>query len=160
MPKLKKGDPAPDFSLLDQDGKQVSLSDYKGKNIVLYFYPKDFSPGCTKEACTFRDKYEEFTDLGALVIGISGDSVESHKRFLDKYLLPFTLLSDEASKVRKLYGATRLLGAFPGRYTFVIDRNGVIRYVFSSETNMEKHVQETLRVLKSYTAESSDSNDS
>ena len=157
MPKLKEGEPAPDFSLLDQDGKQVYLSDYKGRNVVLYFYPKDFSPGCTKEACTFRDKYEEFTDLGAVVIGISGDTVASHKKFLDEYLLPFTLLSDEEDKVRRLYGATRLMGAFPGRFTFVIDGTGVIRYIFSSETNMEKHVQEALRVLKSYSGGISDS---
>ena len=160
MTKLKEGDLAPDFSLQDQEGKQVSLKDYKGKNIVLYFYPKDFSPGCTKEACTFRDKYEEFTDLGAIVVGISGDSVESHKRFLNEYLLPFTLLSDVDGRVRKLYGATKLWGVFPGRFTFVIDGTGVIRYIFSSETNMEKHVQETLKVLKSYNMRSNDSDGS
>ena len=95
MPKVKVGDIAPDFTLQNQDDEQVSLSEFNGKsNVVMFFYPKDFSMGCTSQACHFRDNYEDFTDLGAVVIGISGDSVESHKKFLDEYLFPFTLLSD------------------------------------------------------------------
>ena len=148
MPKLNEGDIAPDFTLKDQDRKEFTLSNFRGRNIVLFFYPKDFSPGCTKEACTFRDRYEEFTDLGAVVIGISGDSVELHKKFLDEYLFPFTLLSDLEGRVRKLYNATIFMGILPGRYTFIIDNKGIIRYIFSSETNMEKHIQEALRVLR------------
>lgn len=152
MPKVKIGDKAPDFTLPNQDGVNVSLSGYENrKNVILFFYPKDFSPGCTTQACTFRDHYEDFSDLGAEVIGISSDSVESHKKFLDAYLLPFTLLSDENGEVRKLYGSTRGFGLIPGRYTFIIDRQGIIRHIFTSETNMKKHIDEALRVLREIT---------
>ena len=149
MPKVKRGDKAPDFTLPNQNGVLVSLSDYnKQNNVVLFFYPKDFSPGCTTQACSFRDHYEDFTDLGAEVVGISSDSVESHKRFLDEYLLPFTLLSDRDGKVRSLYGSTKGFGLIPGRYTFIIDMEGIIRHIFTSETNMKKHIDEALRVLR------------
>lgn len=149
MPKVKVGDIAPDFTLQNQDNEPVSLLEYKRKsNVVLFFYPKDFSPGCTSQACHFRDNYEDFTELGAVVIGISGDSVETHKKFLDEYLFPFTLLSDKGDIVRKLYGATKGFGLFPGRYTFIIDRAGVIRHIFTSEINMKKHIDESLRILK------------
>ena len=149
MPNVKVGDTAPDFTLKNQDNEAISLSDYKGKsNVVLFFYPKDFSPGCTSQACHFRDNYEDFTDLGAIVIGVSGDSVESHKKFLDEYLFPFTLLSDKGDVVRKLYGATKGFGFLPGRYTFIMDKDGVIRHIFTSETNMKKHTDESLRILR------------
>jgi peroxiredoxin Q/BCP len=149
MPKVRIGEKAPDFSLPNQDGDIVSLSDYYQKNnVVLFFYPKDFSPGCTIQACHFRDNYEDFTDLGAEVIGISSDSVESHKKFLDEYLLPFSLLSDENSKVRKGYGSTKGFGFLPGRYTFIVDKAGMVRYIFTSETDMKKHIDEALRVLR------------
>jgi peroxiredoxin Q/BCP len=149
MPKVKVGEPAPDFTLPDQDGEQVTLSNYRGESsVVLFFYPKDFSPGCTTQACHFRDSYEDFTDLGAEVLGVSSDSVESHKKFLNEYLFPFRLLSDEGAKIRKLYGATKGFGLLPGRYTFIIDKQGVIRYVFTSETNMKKHIDESLRILR------------
>ena len=149
MPKVKVGDKAPDFTLPNQDGEIVSLSDYiYKKNVVLFFYPKDFSPGCTTQACSFRDHYENFTDLGAEVIGISSDSVESHKRFLDEYLLPFTLLSDEDGEVRSLYGSTKGFGMLPGRYTFILDKSGTIQHIFTSETNMTKHIDEALKVLR------------
>ena len=152
MPKVKVGDEAPDFTLRDQDGEPVSLSDYRGRsNVVLFFYPKDFSPGCTRQACSFRDSYEDFTDLGAEVIGVSGDSVESHKEFLDTYLLPFTLLSDPDGQARSLYGATKGFGLLPGRYTYIIDKGGVVRHVFTSETNMRRHVDEALRILREIT---------
>ena len=109
--KVNVGDQAPDFTLPSQTGEDVSISQFRGnKNVVLYFYPKDETPGCTREACTFRDSYELFTDLGASVIGVSADSVESHKAFAEHYNLPFTLLSDVENKVRKLYGATSTLG--------------------------------------------------
>lgn len=121
--------------------------------MVLYFYPKDFSPGCTAQACGFRDAYEDFTDLGAIVIGVSGDTVEAHKRFVDDYLLPFALLSDSDGRVRKLYGATKGFGLLPGRYTLIIDRGGVVRHVFTSETNMGRHVEEATRILGEMEAE-------
>lgn len=149
MTNLRIGQPAPDFTLPDQNNEETSLIDYRNiNNVVLFFYPKDFSPGCTTQACHFRDSYEDFTDLGAVVIGISSDLVESHKKFLDEYLLPFTLLSDRDGEVRKLYGATKIFGLLPGRYTFIIDKDGIIRYIFTSETDMKKHIDEALRVLR------------
>ena len=149
VPNVKVGEIAPDFTLDDQDGNPVSLRDYHGKrNVVLFFYPKDFSPGCTAQACSFRDNYEDFTDMDAVVIGVSGDSVESHKKFLNKHLLPFTLLSDPKGKIRSLYGSTKAFGLLPGRYTFIIDKSGVIRYIFTSEANMKKHTGEALRILR------------
>ena len=152
MPKVKTGDKAPDFTLPNQDGVNVSLSDYKNQsNVVLFFYPKDFSPGCTTQACTFRDRYEDFTDLGAVVIGISSDSVESHKKFLDAYKLPFILLSDQQGQARELFGATKALGFLPGRFTFIIDKKGIVRHIFTSEIDMKKHVDEALRVLREIT---------
>jgi peroxiredoxin Q/BCP len=149
MPKVKVGETAPDFSLQNQDGEIIALSDYyKKNNVVLFFYPKDFSPGCTIQVCHFRDNYEDFTDLGAEVIGVSSDSVESHKKFLDEYLLPFQLLSDEGGKVRRGYGSTKGYGYLPGRYTFIIDMDGVVRHIFTSETDMKKHIDEALRILR------------
>ncbi len=149
MSKIKVGEYAPDFTLPDQDDEPVSLSSYQGvSSVVLFFYPKDFSPGCTTQACHFRDSYEDFTDLGAEVLGVSSDSVESHKQFLDEYLFPFRLLSDEGGKIRKLYGATKGFGLLPGRYTYIVDKSGVVRYVFTSETNMKKHIEESLRILR------------
>ena len=147
--KVNVGDKAPDFTLDSQTGENVTLSDFFGKkNLVLYFYPKDETPGCTREACTFRDSYELFTDLGAEVIGVSADTVESHKAFAEHHNLPFTLLSDLDNNVRKLYGATSTLGFIPGRVTFIIDKKGVIRHFFSSQLQPEKHIEEAKEVLK------------
>jgi peroxiredoxin Q/BCP len=147
--KVNVGDKAPDFTLDSQTGENVTLSDFFGKkNLVLYFYPKDETPGCTREACTFRDSYELFTDLGAEVIGVSADTVESHKAFAEHHNLPFTLLSDLDNNVRKLYGATSTLGFIPGRVTFIIDKKGIVRHVFSSQLQPEKHIEEAKEVLK------------
>jgi peroxiredoxin Q/BCP len=146
MGKLNVGDQAPDFTLPDQEGRRVALSSFRGKNAVLYFYPKDFSTGCTKEACHFRDQFEDFVEAGAVVIGVSSDSQDSHKRFIERYLLPFTLLSDENGEVKKLYGVSGFI--LPGRVTFVIDREGIIRHIFSSQTNMKAHVEEALETLR------------
>lgn len=149
MPKVILGEKAPDFSLPNQDGESISLSDYYKKNkVVLFFYPKDFSPGCTTQACHFRDNYEDFTDLGAEVVGVS---VESHKKFLDEYLFPFQLLSDEGGRIRKGYGSTKEFGYLSGRYTFIIDKEGIVRHIFTSETDMKNHIDEALRVLKQIT---------
>src|SRR5512136_1872116 len=145
--KLKVGDHAPDFSLPNQSGDIVNLRDFVGKKIVvLYFYPKDFSSGCTAEACTFRDNYEVFKEAGAEVVGASSQSVDSHKRFALANMLPFTLLSDENGKVRELYGATSAFGLMAGRVTYVIDKKGIIRHMFSSQLNPTKHIEEALRI--------------
>ncbi|MDM9383794.1 peroxiredoxin [Chlorogloeopsis sp. ULAP01] len=145
---VKVGDTAPDFTLPSQDGTSVSLKDFRGKSVVLYFYPKDDTPGCTAESCAFRDRYEVFQSAGAEIIGISGDSPESHQKFAAKYQLPFTLLSDKGDKVRKLYGATTAFGLIPGRVTYVIDNNGVVQYVFDSMLNFKAHVEEALKTLQ------------
>ena len=148
--KLKVGSVAPDFTLPSQSGEMVSLEDFLGhRPVVLFFYPKDDSPGCTKQVCAFRDDYEEFGRLDAEVIGISSDSVESHRSFSAKHHLPYTLVSDEGGKVRRLYGVPNTLGLFPGRVTYVIDREGVVRHVFSSQVGIDRHVEDALEALES-----------
>jgi len=148
--KVGVGDVAPDFTLPSQSGEEVSLRDFIGRKraIVLFFYPKDDTPGCTKEACSFRDGYEQFEELQAEVIGISSDSVRSHERFVEKHGLPFVLLSDERGEVRKLYGVPNTLGLFPGRVTYVIDEEGVVRHVFSSQLQAARHVEQALEALE------------
>jgi len=147
--KVTEGMAAPDFTLSSQTGATVSLHDYIGKNpVVLYFYPKDETPVCTKEACSFRDNIETFKDLDATVIGISADSVESHKKFAEKYNLPFILVSDEDNAVRKLYGVPKTMGLMPGRVTYVIGKDGTVRHVFASQLDAEKHVTEAVASLK------------
>jgi peroxiredoxin Q/BCP len=148
--RVDVGSKAPDFALPSQMGKMVSLSDFLDrKPLVLFFYPKDDTPGCTKEACAFRDDHEEFGKLDAEVIGISSDSVESHNSFAARHDLPFTLLSDEEGKVRKLYGVPNTLGLFPGRVTYVIDAEGTVRHVFASQLDVQKHVEEARKALSS-----------
>jgi peroxiredoxin Q/BCP len=150
---IKVGDTAPDFSLRDQNGKNVSLADFRGqKSVVLYFYPKDDTPGCTVESCAFRDQYEVFKTAGAEVIGVSGDSTDSHQKFAAKYNLPFTLLSDQGDQIRKQYGATAAFGFIPGRVTYVIDQSGVVQYVFDSMLNFKGHVEEALKTLQQLAA--------
>lgn len=146
---VKVGDTAPDFTLPAQDGSQVSLTDFRGtKAVVLYFYPKDDTPGCTAESCAFRDQYEVFQQAGAEVIGVSSDSSESHQKFAAKYQLPFKLLTDKGDKARKQYGATAAFGLFPGRVTYVIDSNGVVQYVFDSMLNFKGHVEEAIKTIQ------------
>jgi thioredoxin-dependent peroxiredoxin len=145
---VKVGDKAPDFTLPSQMGDNVTLSEFFGKkNVVLYFYPKDETVGCTKEACKFRDSYEELTNLGAEVLGVSGQSVESHKSFASHYGLPFILLSDEGNKIRELYGVPSTMGFLPGRVTYIIDKKGVVRHIFNSQTQAERHVEEAKKTL-------------
>jgi thioredoxin-dependent peroxiredoxin len=120
--------------------------------VVLYFYPKDETPGCTKEACAFRDSYEVFAEAGAEVIGVSSDSVDKHAAFAGHHELPFTLLSDEGGQVRKSYGVPSTLGILPGRVTYVIDRTGTVRHVFNSMTNIGRHVNDALDVVKTLSA--------
>ncbi len=150
----KIGSVAPDFTLLSQSGEKVRLKDFIGKkNIVLYFYPKDYTAGCTAEACAFRDSYEVFKQEGAEVIGISSDTKESHSGFASDYKLPFILLSDNEGKVRELYGVPKTLALLPGRVTYIIDRNGIIRHIFSSQLMPKKHIDEALKVLKNINEE-------
>jgi peroxiredoxin Q/BCP len=147
---VKVGDKAPDFTLPASDGKNVTLSDFIGnKSVVVYFYPKDDTPGCTKESCAFRDSYEVFQEIGAEVIGISGDSPDSHQKFAGKYQLPFILLSDTDNKVRKLFGVPPTLFILPGRVTYVIDKEGIVRHIFDSQLDFNAHVEEALKTLKS-----------
>ncbi len=147
------GERAPDFTRPDQTGAPVRLADRLGSRvIVLYFYPKDETPGCTAEACSFRDRYEEFARAGAEVIGVSADSVASHQRFADHHRLPFTLLSDAGGAVARLYEVQRTLGLWPGRVTFVIDREGVIRHVFSSATQIDRHIGEAAAIVRQLAA--------
>ncbi len=147
---IQVGDKAPSFRLPDSTGNLVGLEDFFNKtNLVVYFYIKDFTGGCTREACSFRDSYEAFKDHGAEVIGISSDSETSHDAFARKHQIPFILLSDRDGLAKKAFGVKRTLGILPGRVTFLIDKKGVVRHVFSSQTNMDAHVEEALRVLKS-----------
>jgi len=146
---IQSGEHAPDFELLSDAGQKVKLSQFAGqKCVVLYFYPKDHTPGCTVEACRFRDSHDAFAEAGAEVIGISSDSVESHAKFVSKHHLPMTLVSDPGGQVRARYGVKSTLGILPGRVTFVIDKDGVVRHAFSSQLRVGRHVEEALEVVK------------
>jgi thioredoxin-dependent peroxiredoxin len=146
---IQVGDKAPDFTLPSQSGDQVRLQDRLGDRVVvLYFFPKDGTPGCTAQACAFRDSHEVFADAGADVIGVSSDSVDSHADFADRHKLPFTLVSDQGGRVRKSYGVPAVLGMLPGRVTYVIDRQGVVRHVFNSMTRINNHISEALDMVK------------
>jgi thioredoxin-dependent peroxiredoxin len=151
MNKVQIGSHIPSFSLPDQNGKMVDIKSLVGtKNLVIYFYPKDDTPGCTKEACTFRDQYEAFREAGAEVIGISSDGVDSHKRFAEKHRLTFTLLSDSGSKVRKQFGVpTNLLGLLAGRVTYIVNKQGLVVHMFNSQMQAEQHISESLKALSS-----------
>lgn len=148
--RIEKGSRIPSFTLPDQNGKAVNIEDYIGKkNLVIYFYPKNDTPGCTAEACSFRDQFEDLRDTGAEVIGISSDSIRSHKQFAEKHRLPFILLSDAAKRVRKAFGVPGdFLGLLPGRVTYIVDKKGIVRHVFNSQFNARQHVEEALKILK------------
>lgn len=150
MGTIREGERAPDFTLRNQSGEFVSLHDFAEKrNVVLYFYPRDFTPGCTAEAKTFTANYEKFREAGAEVVGVSSDSVESHGEFAEECSVPYTLLSDKGGEVRRSYGVRNTLGVIPGRVSFIIDKHGVVRHVFSSQFRPREHVQEALEVLGS-----------
>jgi thioredoxin-dependent peroxiredoxin len=150
MQPVQKGSKVPGFVLPDQNGKLFDIGSVLGKkNLVVYFYPKDDSPGCTKEACSFRDQYEVFREADAEIIGISSDDVESHKKFADKYHLTYTLLSDNEGKVRELFGVpSGLFGLVPGRVTYVVNKQGIVVHTFDSQLEAEKHIEESLAALK------------
>jgi peroxiredoxin Q/BCP len=143
------GQPAPDFELRAADGRLVRLSDFRGrKSVVLFFYPKDETLGCTVEACTFRDNYQDFADAGAEVIGISGDSTDSHTRFAHHHRLPMLLLSDPEGVARARFGVKKILGIFPDRITFVIDRDGIVRQITTGRLRFKQHATESLALIK------------
>ena len=148
MKKVQVGDQTPDFTWTAPTGEQVRLSDLTNqkKVVVLFFYPKDGSAICTKEACAFRDAYDQFAEAGAVVIGVSGDSAERHSAFAARHNLPFYLVSDADGSIRKAFGVPRTLGLLPGRVTYVIDKEGVVRLVFNAQLTADRHVGEAFRV--------------
>ncbi len=149
MSRIDVGDPAPDITLAAHSGEQITLADYRGKRaVVVFFYPKDGTPVCTKEACAFRDAYEDFVEAGAVVIGVSGDSAARHQAFALNHRLPFVLVSDMGGKARRAFGVPKSLGLLPGRVTYVIDREGVVRHVFSSQFAADRHVEEALDAIR------------
>jgi peroxiredoxin Q/BCP len=150
MNKIEIGSSIPTFTLPDQNGNLFDINSVLGKkNLVIYFYPKDDSPGCTAQACSFRDQFELFAEADAVIIGISGQSVESHKEFAEKHRLSFILLSDEGDKIRKQFGVpSNLLGLLPGRVTYIADKTGKVIYTFDSQMEAIRHVDEALRILK------------
>jgi peroxiredoxin Q/BCP len=147
---LKVGDRLPNFTLPSASGDNVNIADFIGKQpLVIYFYPKDDTPGCTKESCAFRDQYEVFKEMGAEVIGISADSPQSHQNFATKYQLPFILLSDSKNEVRNLFGVPSTLFILPGRVTYIIDKEGIVRNIFDSQFDFNGHIEEAIKTLKS-----------
>ncbi|MDL4841880.1 thioredoxin-dependent thiol peroxidase [Aquibacillus rhizosphaerae] len=150
---IEVGKTAPDFELKANNGEQVTLSDFKGKNVVLYFYPKDNTPGCTTEACDFRDKHQSFADLDAVILGVSPDSEESHKSFIDKHDLPFTLLVDENHKVAEAYEVWKLKKKPDKEYmgiersTFIIDKEGVLQKEYRN-VKVDGHVEDSLNFIR------------
>lgn len=145
---LKVGDLVPNFKAKTQSGEKFEMSNYIGKPIVIYFYPKDNTPGCTTQACGFRDLYQDFQDLGAEVIGISGDSEESHDKFAQKYKLPFILLSDKMKKIRNIFGVpTHFFGLMPGRVTYIVDKEGKIVSIFDS-VKASVHIAHALKIIQ------------
>ena len=146
---LSVGDQAPNISLDDQDGNACNIGDRAGTALVLFFYPKDDTPGCTAEACGFRDSYADLKNLGAEVWGVSGDDIVSHRRFAERHQLPFPLLSDTNQQLRRAFGVPKTLGLLPSRVTYVIDGNGSICHVFNNLLDGPAHVREAMQVLQS-----------
>ena len=143
------GDPAPEFALPDQDGRIVSLRELLATGcLVLFFYPKDDTPGCTAEVCAFRDEHQVLAEAGACVVGVSADDVESHRRFAEKHRLPYRLLSDQDGALRRRFGVPRTLGLLAGRVTYVIDAHGIVRHVFNSQFRTRQHVDEAFRLVR------------
>ncbi len=154
MADLRVGDPAPDFTAVTQAGETISLSAFRGqKTVVLFFYPRDETPICTREACAFRDAYEQFLEAGAVVIGVSGDSPDSQRSFAASHRLPFPLISDADGSLRQAFGVRRTLGILPGRVTFVIDRQGIVRLTFSAQLASTQHMEQALEAVRTANAE-------
>jgi len=147
-PALAPGDTAPLIALDDQDGTERRSDQLDGKALVLFFYPKDDTPGCTMEACAFRDSYADLQGLGAEVWGVSGDDAASHRRFANRHRLPFPLLVDAGNRVRRAFGVPSVLGLLPGSVTYVIDGHGVVRHVFNNLLDGPAHRREALEALR------------
>jgi peroxiredoxin Q/BCP len=145
---LAIGDKIPSFKLQNQEGKWLDSSSFNGAPLVIYFYPKDDTPGCTKEACLFRDNYEKFKENNVEVVGVSADAIESHKDFVAKYHLPFILLADSDRSVHKAFGVGKKLSVFTARITFIVNAKGKIVKIFEDNINAEKHIEEALKALK------------
>ncbi len=146
MARLRVGETAPDFARPDHNGTLVRLSGLRGRWVVVFFYPKAHTPACTAEACSFRDAHVRFSAAGAVVIGVSSDNLPTVREFHDKYTLPYALVSDDGS-IRRAWGVPKFLGLFPGRVTYVIDREGRVRHIFVGNLNVGKHVAEALAVV-------------
>lgn len=155
MMTVEVGKQVPDFTLLNQNEEKVSLSQFKGKNIILYFYPKDMTPGCTTQACDFRDNFKQFSDSDTVIIGVSPDPVERHQKFIAKHDLPFTLLADEDHEVAELYGVWKLKKMFGREYygiersTFIIDREGILQKEYR-KVRVKNHVEEALQYVEEH----------
>jgi len=155
---IEVGKVAPDFTLQNQEGENISLSDFKGQNVVLYFYPKDMTPGCTTQACDFRDNYDAFKDLNTVIIGISPDPIERHQKFIDKHDLPFQLLADTEQEVAKQYDVWKLKKMFGKEFygiersTFILDKEGIIQKEYR-KVRVKGHIEETLNFVKENLAE-------
>lgn len=155
---IEVGKVAPDFTLQNQEGENISLSDFKGQNVVLYFYPKDMTPGCTTQACDFRDNYDAFKDLNTVIIGISPDPIERHQKFIDKHELPFQLLADTEQEVAKQYDVWKLKKMFGKEFygiersTFILDKEGTIQKEYR-KVRVKGHIEETLNFVKENLAE-------
>lgn len=148
MSKVQVGDRAPEFAAVTYDGTPVKLSDFLGQRaLILFFYPKDGTAICTKEACSFRDSYEKFVEAGAQVIGVSGDSDEDHRAFARQHRLPFPLIADPDGSLRKTFGVPRTLGLFPGRVTYAIDKQGIVRLIYSAQLASDEHVRRALAAV-------------
>lgn len=146
---LAPGDEAPDFAATDQQGAPFRLSQQRGRPVVVFFYPRDFTPACTAQSCAFRDAYAELRDAGAVLVGVSGDSGASHAKFAQRHQLSYPLLSDESGEIRRAWGVPRsLLGLFPGRVTYVLDAQGVVRMVFSSQLRAGEHAERALAAVR------------
>ncbi len=154
MAAVQIGHDAPDFEMPAHDGTVFRLSEHRGKVVVLFFYPRNGTPLCTQEACAFRDHYEDFVAAGASVVGVSSDGTERHQAFASRHRLPFILLSDTNGELRRLYGVPKTWGIFPGRTTYVIDRQGKVRQVFSSQLAVDRHVGEALAIVRELSSDS------
>jgi peroxiredoxin Q/BCP len=154
MSSIQVGDAAPDFTAEAQTGETVRLADFRGRQaVVLFFYPRDNTPTCTAEACAFRDAFEDFVAAGAVVIGVSGDSLQRHRGFAERQRLPFLLVSDADGAIRQAFGVPRTLVLMPGRVTYVIDRQGIVRHIFNSAFAAGQHVTEALAMVRQLVAD-------
>lgn len=153
MKSLTVGDRAPEVTAVAHDGRRVALSEFLGHGpVVLFFYPKDGTSICTKEVCAFRDAYEDFVRSGAVVLGVSSDGEQTHRRFAERQNLPFTLLSDPDKALRRAFGVPKTWGFLPGRVTYVLDRDGFIRHVFNAQFTADRHVAEALATVRQLAA--------